>query len=276
MHALGDMTDPNMPNSKLLERQIRREINQLKMVDADRAKEYEEFMFKRNEIDEVFASEFDLSEVKFYPGSEKGPNPEDDIDHYSRWFVENQPKSIYQGEVTDYSDIGAKKKYVAMVRDVTESTESKTMFSYLQEEDELFPGEKYSGQPEFSLFERERYNVENDDDLPAVTMSTMLAPNELLPLPSEHTYDYQKVHWELERWTIFKGLPMMMQYDQVMLNFFKGMRQGTLRVPDFVNTINPPSLFAYYETLPKWARDHPAVRNVLMAFEFHKPTLDIR
>lgn len=68
----------------------------------------------------------------------------------------------------------------------------------------------------------------------------------------------------------------MMQYDQAMLNFFKGMRQGTLRIPDFVNTINPPSLFAYYETLPKWARDHPAVRNVLMAFEYHQPTVDIR
>lgn len=109
-----------------------------------------------------------------------------------------------------------------------------------------------------------------------MTLSTNLAPNELAPLPSEHTYNYQEVHWELERWTIFKGLPMMMQYDQAMLNFFKGLRQGTLRVPDFMNTINPPSLFAYYETLPKWARDHPAVRNVLMAFEFHKPTLDIR
>jgi hypothetical protein len=61
-----------------------------------------------------------------------------------------------------------------------------------------------------------------------------------------------------------------------MNNFFKGLRQGTLRVPDFMKTVNPPSLFAYYETLPQWARDHPAVRNVLMAFEFHKPTLDIR
>ena len=69
---------------------------------------------------------------------------------------------------------------------------------------------------------------------------------------------------------------MMMHYDQAMLNFFKGIRQGTLRVPDFMNTINPPSLWAYFETLPKWARDHPAVRNVLMAFEYHKPTLEIR
>jgi len=29
------------------------------------------------------------SEVKFYPGSPKGPNPEDDPDAYGRWFVEH-------------------------------------------------------------------------------------------------------------------------------------------------------------------------------------------
>ena len=28
--------------------------------------------------------------------------------------------------------------------------------------------------------------------------------------------------------------------------------------------------------MPQWARDHPSIRNVLMAFEYHKPTLDIR
>ena len=37
--------------------------------------------------------------------------------------------------------------------------------------------------------------------------------------------------------------------------------------------INPPSLFAYYSTLPAWCRNHPLVRNVLMAFEYHKPSM---
>jgi hypothetical protein len=134
----------------------------------------------------------------------------------------------------------------------------------------------YSGQPEFSIFERERYNVENDEELPSVSVSTNMAVGELAPLPSDHTLNYQEVHFELERWTIFRGLPMMMQYDRAMVNFFQGLRQGTLHVPDYMNTINPPSLWAYYETLPRWARDHPAVRNVLMAFEYHKPTLDVR
>ena len=248
----------------------------MKMEDPERAKEYEDYIFKRNEIDEIMATNYDMSEVKHYPGSEKGPRPEDDPENYSRWFIENQPKSIYGDEVTDFSDIGAKKKYVPMVRDMTENNEQKTPLNYFLEEDEPYPLANYTGQPEFALFERDRYNVENDDELPSITLSTNLQVNELPPLPSDHTYNYQDVHWELERWTIFKSFPMMLQYDQVMLNFFKGLRTGTLRVPDFMNTVNPPSLFAYYETLPQWARDHPAVRNVLMAFEYHKPTLDIR
>lgn len=47
-------------------------------------------------------------------------------------------------------------------------------------------------------------------------------------------------------------------------------------MPGFLNEINPPSLWTYYYTLPKWLRDHPAIRNVLMTFEYHKPTLNIR
>jgi hypothetical protein len=64
-----------------------------------------------------------MSEVKLYPGSESGPRPEDNPEHYSQWFIENQPKSIYEGEQSDFSEIGAKKKYVQMVRDMTENVE---------------------------------------------------------------------------------------------------------------------------------------------------------
>ena len=50
----------------------------------------EKFIFEKNHADEVF---FDTSvkesELKEYPGSEKGPLPEDDPEHYSKWFAEN-------------------------------------------------------------------------------------------------------------------------------------------------------------------------------------------
>lgn len=47
-------------------------------------------MMKRNFIDEIGNMKIDdLSEVKYYPGTDKGPYPEDDPEGYSKWFVEN-------------------------------------------------------------------------------------------------------------------------------------------------------------------------------------------
>jgi hypothetical protein len=74
---------------------------------------------------------YDLSEVRTYPGSAKGPRPEDDPENYSRWFVENQPKQIYaDGMTNDYRDIGAKRKYVEVLRDLTEKVEHKSYVHY--------------------------------------------------------------------------------------------------------------------------------------------------
>jgi hypothetical protein len=184
--------DPRMPNSKVLERELKAQINLLKLQDPDKAKEFEEYYFKRNQIDDILTKHYDMSEVRIYPGSEKGPNPEDDPENYSRWFIENQPKQIYpDGFTNDYKDIGAKRKYVEVLRDLTENVEHKSYVHYFQEEDEIYPLATYQGIPEQSVFEREEYNVENDDELPAVTFASSMAPNELAPLPSEHTYDYQ-------------------------------------------------------------------------------------
>lgn len=74
---------------------------------------------KRNEIDDLvegkFDNDLDMSKiVKFYPGSSKGPLPEDDPDHYSEWFVRNQPTDlIYQGEDEgNLADLGVRHKYL--------------------------------------------------------------------------------------------------------------------------------------------------------------------
>ena len=54
------------------------------------------------------------------------------------------------------------------------------------------------------------------------------------------------------------------------------MEKGLIPIPDYISQINPPSLWAYYSTLPKFAREDPVVRNVVMAMEYHKPTMTIR
>ena len=109
-----------------------------------------------------------------------------------------------------------------------------------------------------------------------MSITTNLEVGELPPLPSEFTFNYQEFHPELEKWTVFRAMPMLMKYDRSVLNFGKGIRLGTIKGPVFVNNFRHPTLWAYFETLPRWARDHPIIRNVMMAFEYHKPTVALR
>lgn len=74
----NDFKDPEQISEKQLEKEIRRSIKELKLNDPEKAKEYEELFFKKSELDEMFNQKIDLSELKMYPGSPKGPLPEDD------------------------------------------------------------------------------------------------------------------------------------------------------------------------------------------------------
>ena len=105
------------------------------------------------------------SEVKFYPGSPKGPNPEDDPDAYGRWFVEHQPKKLLAGN-DQLADLGIKKKYLRMVRDETMMNELLTSTQAFFDYDEIAPMQSYDGAPEQELFNRESYNVDDDSELP--------------------------------------------------------------------------------------------------------------
>jgi hypothetical protein len=71
-------------------------------------------------------------------------------------------------------------------------------------------------------------------------------------------------------------LPQLIKFDKSMIQTIKNLHAGVYNVPDYVKQTNPPSLWTYYQTLPSWARRDSVVRNVLMAFEYHKPSTDIR
>jgi len=55
----------------------------MKADDPNTAQEFDDFVLKRNEIDDLMKMEIDPNEVKFYPGSLKGPRPEDDPRSYT-------------------------------------------------------------------------------------------------------------------------------------------------------------------------------------------------
>jgi len=82
--------------------------------------------------------------------------------------------------------------------------------------------------------------------------------------------------WEFENWSIFRSFPIMMKFDRVMTTTIAGIKDGTIKVPDYMSTTNPPSLWSYFLTLPRWCRENPLVRNVFVGFEYHKPTMTLR
>jgi len=71
-----------------IKRDLRAKINKIKITDPLLGQKYDDALLQPNEFDE--APEEDVMElVKYYPGSQKGPRPEDDPKHYSEWFMRN-------------------------------------------------------------------------------------------------------------------------------------------------------------------------------------------
>ena len=95
--------------------------------EPELADELEKFIFSTDtEIDRAMAKPvIPVDEIKFYPGSDKGPAPDDDPETYSRWFVENQAKStLVDGSITA-KELGVKRKFLRMVRDEASMNEIK-------------------------------------------------------------------------------------------------------------------------------------------------------
>lgn len=151
-------------NMSKFKRDLKSEINAMKIKDLALGKHYEKVIFKEeDELDDLKSIDIDKI-IKFYPGSAKGPKPEDDPDTYSEWFMRNQPeKLIYdQDQFQDYRDIGVKWKYVwnkkklddesMVVQDMDDVT------GYL-ETDELYLMQTFKGLAEFDIADREQYNA---------------------------------------------------------------------------------------------------------------------
>lgn len=102
--------DPERLNPKKLAKEIRAEIKAYAVREPELAAELEKYVFEENEVDEALNSnEVTDADIKYYPGSDKGPLPEDDPEFYSNWFVKNQPKAWRE---SDLREIGVSKRFV--------------------------------------------------------------------------------------------------------------------------------------------------------------------
>lgn len=88
----------------------------LKAENPALAQHYNDTFMKRTEFDQIMEEKVDNIEdiVKFYPGGPNGPEPEDNPEHYSKWFLRNHPDEfIYgKGEKPNHFDLGVRWKYL--------------------------------------------------------------------------------------------------------------------------------------------------------------------
>jgi hypothetical protein len=83
--------DPMKLNANKLEREIKNELKTLAIERPNVAARRLAFLQSNNtDLDyEMAQPPIPLSQIKLYPGSIKGPMPEDDPETYSRWFYEH-------------------------------------------------------------------------------------------------------------------------------------------------------------------------------------------
>lgn len=123
-------------NEKKLEKEIRGQLALMKAEGEHELAKYleKQILSKDTFVDKAMAlGEIPADEIKFYPGSAKGPAPEDDPETYSRWFVEHQPPSTLIDGHINSEELGVKKKILRMVRDETSMNEVKQATNYFFE-----------------------------------------------------------------------------------------------------------------------------------------------
>jgi hypothetical protein len=96
-----------------MKKDVQAELNTLKIEEPAIAKVYQQDLFGKSDLDEPLDVDPEAI-VKYYPGSPKGPRPEDDPKHYTAWFMRNHPNDAIYGKNTnpDYREIGGRWKYV--------------------------------------------------------------------------------------------------------------------------------------------------------------------
>jgi hypothetical protein len=215
-------------------------------------------------------------DIKFYPGSIKGPEPEDDPEAYIDWFVRNRPPSLAHFDTPgDNSMVGIKPIY----KRPKEDQDKMIVLDPVHEFDNVdmpIPGEGVNPTPEFLFSEKSTYGKDEDAKMPSVIIASEMGEKEIAPIHNNVGIEYQALHPELEKWTTFTALPEIIQWDDSIGNLHKKIANGQVQVPDYMKTSFPPTLFAYFNTLPSFSRDHPAIRSIFMGLEHKQPKIDLQ
>ena len=91
--------------------------------------------------------------------------------------------------------------------------------------------------------------------------------NDLDVLPPTVSLNYLDIVEEVAKWSYFHFMPKFKKFYKGMLEISPDLYSKTLQD---LQPKKQQSLLSYYYLLPKWARDHPAIKMVVQNLEYTK------
>ena len=110
------------------------------------------------------------------------------------------------------------------------------------------------------MFDKTNFSVPEGARNPELTYQRNMGPNELPVMQPDAPSNYNHVHYELEKWSVYRMLPQLLRFDKGIVDFFSNVEKGMAVVPKYEKERYQPSLWTYYNTLPEWCRENNFVR----------------
>lgn len=193
-----------------------------------------------------------------YPGSSKGPNPEDDPENFSDWLYDNMPESTKN----HYMNLIEKEKKKRPQHEATEHID--LSLAHIMETD--VPND------EMILTLPEKEFVAQTHGITAYHSKINTEEGEISPFPENMQTDYQAAQDIIEKWAIFRIYPTLNIWTKQAAQTLEDIRLG--RIPE--GRTRTPSLFRYYNLLPEICRTHPIIINLVRCLEFSKHEMSLK
>lgn len=193
-----------------------------------------------------------------YPGSSKGANPEDDPEHFLDWYKKNAPPALLQLN-EQYEEMRREEEGLSKT---DQSCELMTLGNENLASSEISFMEAAAQDPLESFTQNKHH----------LLMKSLTPVEEIEQYPEQEMMEWNENIQHVERWLIFRMFPKLMHLNEMLNENFKKQEQWI----EIAGSKVLPSLYRYYNLLPKFAREAEFVKDIVRGLEFAKPQMTLK
>lgn len=262
--------------------------------------------FEFSEVPEIIQKKHDMNTIKFYPGKVSASG-EIDLNHWSLWYLKNQPEDIRSLQESDWEPLEMSKERISDVEEmllqddwkktgfidkeltVNESIETTESLAAGDDGDDVSKeeaGNRVAGSdsiqcPLVEEFMDRESNFLEDVKAKGVQVflskagakttsfySSLESPDLLPPAPPITSLDLVGMSNDIESWCVFRNVPYFYQRLKDYEKIESSLHTNRPWVP-----VRLPSIINYYETLPNYYKSHRLVQAVVSCLERFHPRM---